>query len=68
MCWKMKMPTMPSVTTTARDLVPQTESKEPNSPIFGDGSSFLDIVKKRGTQSLKIDKNKSQYGYYPNNF
>lgn len=69
MCWKMSMPKMPTITTTARELVPQTESKEPNSPVFGDSDSFIDIAKRRGTQSLKIDsKDKSQYGYNPKNF
>lgn len=56
MCFKMKMPQiqMPSVTTTARELVPQIESKEPESPIFGDGV-LLTTAKKKGTASLKID-------------
>lgn len=64
MCWKMKMPEMPKVETTARDLVPQTESKAPDSPVFGDGSSFLDSAKKRGIQSLKIDRKDTE----PTNF
>ena len=67
MCWKMKMPEMPKVETSARDLVPQTESKAPDSPQFGD-TSFLDSARKRGTQALKIDKTGTDttgkwYGY-----
>ncbi len=72
MCWKVSMPSIPKVETTARELVPQTESKAPDSPVFGDNEgSFLDIAKKRGTQALKIDtkdKQSSSSGYYPMNY
>lgn len=72
MCWKVSMPSIPKVETTARELVPQTESKAPDSPIFGDSNdSFLNIVKKRGTQALKIDArntDKQSSGYSPINY
>lgn len=58
MCFKMKMPQvkMPTVTTTARDLLPQAESKEPESPLFGDeeDTNFTDIAKRKGISALKI--------------
>lgn len=53
MCWKMSMP---SVSTTARDLVPSTESKTPDSPVFGDNTE--DTTRKKGMQALKINFNK----------
>ena len=54
----MKMPnvSVPQVTTTARDIVPERTSQEPESPMFGDedDSSFTDITKKKGVASLQI--------------
>lgn len=45
---------IPQVSTTAKDLIPSTESKDPESPILGDGLDFLGIAKKKGKESLKI--------------
>lgn len=74
MCFKMKAPSvnMPTVTTTARDLVPERTSQEPESPIFGGdedtptSTNFADSAKKKGVQALQI-KPKTTTGYNPVN-
>jgi len=56
MCFKLSVPQVqiPKVTTTARDLLPQAESKEPDSPLFGSAVDFLGIAHKKGKQALTI--------------
>lgn len=54
MClWKTPKISTPSL--TARDLVPSTESKEPNSPKLGGADDWSS--KRRGAQALQIKKN-----------
>lgn len=73
MCFKMRMPSvqMPRVDQTGRDILPQSDSKVPDSPLFGDedmeGLSFLDAAKRKGKESLKIPKPKTNE-YNPRNF
>lgn len=70
MCFKMKMPNvqMPTVQTTARDLLPSTAAKEPDSASFGDGSDTTDITKKKGVAALQIKpKTDTSKGYNPTN-
>ena len=54
MCFKMSMPEMPKVETTARELVPSSESLEPNAPILGTDSDFQLTTLKKGKSGLKI--------------
>lgn len=52
----MKMPQvkMPEVTTTGRDLLSESESKVPDSPVIGGKDE--DLTKRRGISALKINK------------
>lgn len=55
MClWKMPKIQQPSV--SARELLPSTSSKEPNSPIFGGANDWAQ--KRRGVQALRINNNR----------
>lgn len=54
MCFKMPSVTMPTVQTTARDILPSTAAKEPDSASFGDGSDTTDSTKKKGVAALQI--------------
>lgn len=69
MCFKMKTPTMPTVSQTGRDILPSYENKEPEAAQLGDdnGDSFTDITKRKGKASLKINKDTdgSASGYNP---
>ena len=47
----------PSV--TAYDLVPKTESTQPDSPVMGDSSTNYTNKKKRGLSSLYVDSGTS---------
>ena len=56
MCF-MKMPnvSMPTVTTTARDLVPERTNTEPEAPIYGGSDeTYATSAKKKGISSLQI--------------
>lgn len=50
MCFKMPNMTIPQVTTTARDIVPERESKAPESALFGTD----EVSKNKGIKSLQI--------------
>lgn len=74
MCF-MKMPNvaMPQVTTTARDLVPESTNKEPEAPIYGsdEDNIYGTSAKRKGISSLQIkpQTDKVTQGYNPvNNF
>lgn len=54
MCWKIKTPSIPTVSTTARDILPSTESQEPEAPQYGDSADFLKGATKRGKDALTI--------------
>lgn len=60
MCFKMKMPAMPTVQQTGRDILPSYETKDPDSAKFGDGDDdFTNIAKRKGKSSLRISKDSS---------
>ena len=66
MCWSISTPSVPQVETTGRELLPATEAKEPDSPVYGglgDDSSY----KRKGKQALKIDVSKQADEYNPVN-
>jgi hypothetical protein len=48
MCWKVKIP---KVSTTGKDLVPETNATAPDSPMMGGAD---EVYKKTGKESLKI--------------
>ena len=53
MCvFKVKSPNVSQIDTPATDLLPQTNSVEPESPVYGSESP-----KKKGRNALKIDLN-----------
>jgi hypothetical protein len=59
MCWKLKTPSIPAVSTAARDILPSTEAKEPEAPILGDEVDFVRSATKRGKDALKINLDSS---------
>ena len=61
MCWKMPKVQTPNV--SASQLVPQTESPEPESPIVGGSEDTFN--KSKGRQQLTIQRNS---GYNPTNY
>ena len=73
MCF-MKMPSvsMPQVTTTARDIVPERTNVDPEAPIYGGSDeTYAYSAKKKGISSLQIKPQGQQVskGYNPvNNF
>ena len=54
MCFKIKSSSVPSTSLTARDIVPQTDSAAPTSPVFG-SADFSGTKKKTGKDAMKID-------------
>lgn len=63
MCFKVKMP---EVKLTGRDVLPETQSQTPDSPHFGD--DFTEAARRRGKESLMIQKNDTSNTYRPTNF
>lgn len=51
MCF-WKTPKIPTPSVTARELIPSTESTDPNSPIYGGADAWKQ--KRRGSQALQI--------------
>lgn len=49
-----KTPKIPTPSVTARELVPSTESKEPNSPKFGGSDDWK--TTSYGSKSLQVNK------------
>lgn len=54
MCFKMPKVEMPKVETSAREILPSTESQTPDSPAFGGKD---DPLLNKGKESLKINLN-----------
>ena len=63
MCWKMPKVQTTAPTVSASQLVPQTESPEPESPIVGGSEDTFN--KRNGRQQLTIQRNS---GYNPTNY
>ena len=62
MCFKM-----PKVEQTARDILPSSEGKTPESPVFGDADIFG--IKRKGKESLKIARTDTiNQGYSATNY
>lgn len=53
MCLWSKV-SMPKINTAGRDILPYTQTKDPDSPIFGGSQDYK--KKTRGAQELKIDR------------
>jgi hypothetical protein len=45
---------MPKINTAGRDILPYTQAKDPDSPIFGGSQDYKKKI--RGVQELKIDR------------
>lgn len=58
MCFKIGSYPVQNTSLTARDIVPQTSSQDPDSPVFGTANDFSGTpAKKTGKDALKIDLN-----------
>lgn len=53
MCLWSKV-SMPKINTAGRDILPDTQTKDPDSPIFGGSQDYKKKI--RGAQELKIDR------------
>lgn len=53
MCLWSKV-SMPKINTAGRDILPYTQTKDPDSPIFGGSQDYNKKI--RGVQELKIDR------------
>lgn len=53
MCLWSKV-SMPKINTAGRDILPYTQTKDPDSPIFGGSQDYKKTI--RGVQELKIDR------------
>lgn len=53
MCLWSKV-SMPKINTAGRDTLPYTQTKDPDSPIFGGSQDYKKKI--RGAQELKIDR------------
>lgn len=53
MCLWSKV-SMPRINTAGRDILPYTQAKDPDSPIFGGSPDYKKKI--RGVQELKIDR------------
>lgn len=72
MCFfKIKTPKITTVTQdigmTAKDLVPETTSEEPESPLYG-GLEDSSLSKKKGKSALKVSRGAVGGGYNPLTF
>ena len=72
MCFfKIKTPKITTVTQgtgmTAKDLVPETTSEEPESPLYG-GLDDSSLNKKKGKSALKVSRGAVGGGYNPLTF
>lgn len=56
MCLWSKV-SMPKINTAGRDILPYTEAKDPDSPIFGGSQDYKKKI--RGAQELKIDRDEN---------
>jgi hypothetical protein len=52
---------------TAKDLVPETQSEEPESPLYG-GLDDETLTKKKGKSALKVPRGSLGGGYNPLTF
>lgn len=59
MCLWSKV-SMPKINTAGRDILPYTEAKDPDSPIFGGSQDYKKKI--RGAQELKIDRDEDDDG------
>lgn len=65
MCLWSKV-SMPKINTAGRDILPYTQTKDPDSPIFGGSQDYKKKI--RGVQELKIaideddDDTRGKYG------
>lgn len=65
MCFKIKTPSVANTQVTASQLVPETTTKEPESPVYG---GTEDAYKRKGRDALKIKLNSTNStGYNPVN-
>lgn len=53
MCLWSKV-SVPKINTAGRDILPYTQTKDPDSPIFGGSQDYKKKI--RGAQELKIDR------------
>ena len=54
MCLWSKV-SMPKINTAGRDILPYTQTKDPDSPIFGGSQDYKKKIR-GGVQELKIDR------------
>lgn len=62
-----KAPSMPSMSLTARDILPKTEAETPDSPHFGTDDDLEGAIKRKGKETLTIKKD-DENAYRPTNF
>ncbi|MDT8900642.1 hypothetical protein [Anaeroselena agilis] len=55
MCFKIGSYPVQNTSLTARDIVPQTGSATPDSPVLGTAGDYSGTQKKTGKDTLKID-------------
>ena len=72
MCFfKIKTPKMTTISqdtgVTAKDLVSETTSEEPESPLYG-GLEDSSLKKKKGKSALKVSRGDAAGGYNPLTF
>ena len=66
MClFSTKTPSVAPLQTTARELVPEVQAKEPDSPEFGGENDSLS--KRKGRDALKIKLGQAANSYKPTN-
>ena len=67
MClFKMSTPSVSPVSVTGRDLVPETNQKEPTSPLYGGQDDTYN--KTKGKSALMINKVSGSSSYNPVNY
>lgn len=59
MCLWSKV-SMPKINTAGRDILPYTQTKDPDFPIFGGSQDYKKKI--RGVQELKIDRDEDDEG------
>lgn len=71
MCWRIPKPKVSSQydanTVTGADLVSQTTSETPESPVFGGTEDTYNSVSKKGKSGLKIKQDTTKPDYNPVN-
>lgn len=68
MCFfKLKQPSVANTSVTASQLLPSTETKEPETYVAG-GEDDSTMAKRKGRSSLLIKREQTNQGYNPVNY